>query len=154
MLEMQAMWLWPPGEGNGNPLQYSCLENSMDRGVWWATVHGVTKSQTQLSTRTHLHTHTHCSHHVQARAVSSLQAVCSPHKSKSKSRTIACSLLQNTWTVLFMSFIINFSLGYDSHFLCICMSINFYWILNIMNLTFLKAGFCFILLRSVEFSGK
>ena len=35
-----------PGEGNGNPLQYSCLENSMDRGAWWATVHGVTKSQT------------------------------------------------------------------------------------------------------------
>ena len=35
-----------PGEGNGNPLQYSCLENCMDRGAWWATVHGVTKSQT------------------------------------------------------------------------------------------------------------
>ena len=38
-----------PGEGNGNPLQYSFLENSMDRGTWWATVHGVAKSQTQLS---------------------------------------------------------------------------------------------------------
>ena len=37
------------GEGNGNPLQYSCLENSMDRGVWQATAHGVTKSRTQLS---------------------------------------------------------------------------------------------------------
>ena len=35
-----------PGEGNGNPLQYSCLENSKDRGVWWAIVHGVTKSDT------------------------------------------------------------------------------------------------------------
>ena len=35
-----------PGEGNGNPLQYSCLENSMDGGAWWATVHGVAKSQT------------------------------------------------------------------------------------------------------------
>ena len=35
-----------PGEGNSNPLHYSCLENSMDRGAWWATVHGVTKSQT------------------------------------------------------------------------------------------------------------
>ena len=34
------------GEGNGNPFQYSCLENPMDKGVWWATVHGVTKSQT------------------------------------------------------------------------------------------------------------
>ena len=38
-----------PGEGNGNPLQYSCLGNPMDGGTWWATVHGVTKSQTQLS---------------------------------------------------------------------------------------------------------
>ena len=37
-----------PGEGNGNPLQYSYLENPMDRGAWQATVHGVTKSQTQL----------------------------------------------------------------------------------------------------------
>ena len=36
-------------EGNGNPLQYSCLENPMDRGAWWAAVYGVTKSQTQLS---------------------------------------------------------------------------------------------------------
>ena len=38
-----------PGEGNGNPLQYSCLENFMDREAWQATVHGVTMSQTQLS---------------------------------------------------------------------------------------------------------
>ena len=38
-----------PGEGNGNPLQYSCLENPMDRGAWQATVHGVAKSPTQLS---------------------------------------------------------------------------------------------------------
>ena len=38
-----------PGGGNGNPLQYSCLENSMDRGAWWATVHGSQKSRTQLS---------------------------------------------------------------------------------------------------------
>ena len=37
------------GEGNGNPLQYTCLENSMDRETWWATVHGVTKSQTRMS---------------------------------------------------------------------------------------------------------
>ena len=36
------------GEGNGNLLQYYCLKNPMDRGIWWATVHGVTKSQTQL----------------------------------------------------------------------------------------------------------
>ena len=38
-----------PGVRNGNPFQYSCLENSMDRGVWWAIVHGATKSQTQLN---------------------------------------------------------------------------------------------------------
>ena len=39
-----------PGEGNGNPFHYSCLENSMYRGAWQATVHGVAKSQTRLST--------------------------------------------------------------------------------------------------------
>ena len=38
-----------PGEGSGNPLQYFCLENSMDGGAWWATVYGVRRSQTQLS---------------------------------------------------------------------------------------------------------
>ena len=38
-----------PGEGNGYALQYSCLENPMDREAWWATVHGVAKNQTQLS---------------------------------------------------------------------------------------------------------
>ena len=73
-----------PGEGNGNPLQCSCLENSMHRGAWWATVHGVTESRIQLkelskvkairdknffnypclgyitfSSYTHTHTHTH-----------------------------------------------------------------------------------------------
>ena len=42
-----------PGEGNGNPLQYSCLENPMDRGAWQAVVHGVAKSQTWLSDFTH-----------------------------------------------------------------------------------------------------
>ena len=41
-----------PGEGNGSPLQYSCLENPMDRGGWEAMVHGVAKSQTRLSTHT------------------------------------------------------------------------------------------------------
>ena len=44
-----------PGEGNGNPLQYSCLENPMDGGAWWATVHGVAKSWTRLSDFTSLH---------------------------------------------------------------------------------------------------
>ena len=40
-----------PGEGNGNPLQYSCLENPMDRGAWWATVHGVTRVRHNLATK-------------------------------------------------------------------------------------------------------
>ena len=44
-----------PGEGNGNPVQYSCLENPMDRGARWAAVHGATKSRTQLSPHS-----THC----------------------------------------------------------------------------------------------
>ena len=44
-----------PGEGNDNPLQYSCLENPMDRGAWQAKVHGVTKNLTRLS----IHVHTH-----------------------------------------------------------------------------------------------
>ena len=47
-----------PGEGDGTPLQYSCLENPMDGGAWWAAVHGVTKSWTRLSDFTftfHLH---------------------------------------------------------------------------------------------------
>ena len=45
-----------PGEWNGNPLQYSSLENPMDRGAWWATVCGITKSRTQLSVHTHAKT--------------------------------------------------------------------------------------------------
>ena len=60
-----SSWIWHcrgsvDGEGNGNPLQYSCLENPMDRGAWWATVYGVAKSLTRLSnTHSHTHTHTH-----------------------------------------------------------------------------------------------
>ena len=46
-----------PGVGNGNPLQYSCLENPVDRGAWRATVQGVTKSQTQLSEWAHTRIH-------------------------------------------------------------------------------------------------
>ena len=59
---MQEMWVQFPGsrrfpeEGNGNPFQYSCLENPMDRGAWQATVHGVEKSQTQLK-QLSMHTH-------------------------------------------------------------------------------------------------
>ena len=62
MQELGETWVWslgwedeeemasPPRGGDGNPLQYSCLENPMDRGAWWATIHGVAKSRTQQST--------------------------------------------------------------------------------------------------------
>ena len=59
---MQEKWVWSlgwedsPGEGNGNPLQYSCLENPMDGEAWWATVHGVTESRTRLSDFTFMDT--------------------------------------------------------------------------------------------------
>ena len=57
----------PPGEGNGNPLQYSCLENPMDRGAWQATVHGVTNSWTELSDY-HFHFH-FLQHHPQLKTL-------------------------------------------------------------------------------------
>ena len=44
-----------PGEGHGNPLQFSSLENPMERGVWWAIIHGVAQSQTRLKRQTHTH---------------------------------------------------------------------------------------------------
>ena len=52
-----------PWLGNGNPLQYSCLEISMDRGAWQTTVHDVTKKWTWLNVHTHTHTHTHTYSH-------------------------------------------------------------------------------------------
>ena len=61
MQETQETWVrslcqeHPPGEGNGNLLQYSCLESPMDRGAWWATVHGVAKSGARLSVHTCTH---------------------------------------------------------------------------------------------------
>ena len=69
---------WIPGLGrslggeNGNLLQYSSLVNPMDRGAWWAMAHGVTKSQTQLSTCAHTHTHTHT--HVHTRVLTHMCA--------------------------------------------------------------------------------
>ena len=60
-------WQRFPGVGNGNPLQYSCLENSIDRRAWWSIVHEVAKSQTDrhtdTDTQTHRHTHTHTHTH-------------------------------------------------------------------------------------------
>ena len=70
-----------PRVGNGNPLLYSCLENSMDRGVWQATVYGVAKNGTQLSmhvgtrARTHRHTHTHTHTHTSPILVSLIALV-------------------------------------------------------------------------------
>ena len=52
-----------PGKGNGPPLQYSCLRNPVDRGAWWASVHGVAKSWTQLNTHA-MWRIINCSHHV------------------------------------------------------------------------------------------
>ena len=52
-------WEDSPGEGNGNPFHYSCLENPMDRGAWWATVHGIAKSRTRLSDFTFTFTNSH-----------------------------------------------------------------------------------------------
>ena len=49
LVQLQPLTASLRGEGNGNPLQYSCLENPMDRGAWWAAVHGVAESWTRLS---------------------------------------------------------------------------------------------------------
>ena len=48
-IKNNVVYFLTSGEGNGTPLQYSCLENPVDRGAWWAAVHGVTRSQTRLS---------------------------------------------------------------------------------------------------------
>ena len=60
-----------PGIGNGNPLQYSCLENSMDRGVWQATVYGVAKNGIQLSMHVGAHAHTHTHTHMHTHTLTS-----------------------------------------------------------------------------------
>ena len=72
-----------PGERNGNPLQYSCLENPMDEGAWWATVHGVTKSRTRLSNFTHsLTLYLHYLHHSLASGQTTVRAHSPTHQKK------------------------------------------------------------------------
>ena len=61
MQEMQETQVEYPEGGNGNPLQYSCLEKPMDRGAWPVTVHGVTKSETWPTMHSHTHRYTHTS---------------------------------------------------------------------------------------------
>ena len=56
-LDLLTWFIMLLGEGNGNPLQFSCLENPMDRGAWWAAVHGVAKSRIRLSVFTFTLTH-------------------------------------------------------------------------------------------------
>ena len=82
-----------PGEGNGNPLQYSCLENSTGRGAWRATVHGVAESQTQL-TWLSMHTHIH------KNAMQSLESCCrKPRNSQIRESWNRASpmLLEGAW---------------------------------------------------------
>ena len=78
-----------PGEGNGNPLQYSCLENPMDRGAWWATVHMVTKSWTQLSDFTFTFTY-ELVYYSDYLSVSSVQFSCSVMSNSVTPWTAAC----------------------------------------------------------------
>ena len=101
-----------PGEGNGNALWYSCLENFMDRGGWWATVHGFTNSQTCLSDW-HFHFHSSQPLSTPSTPSSQLQAwACDPSlfnlvqatdSGKHKSHSVHCDplLLEN---LLVMSF--------------------------------------------------
>ena len=76
MQEMQETGFNPwvgkiPWKGNGYPLQYSSIENSIDRGVWWAKVHQVTKSWIQLSVCVHVHVRAHT--HTQTHSLKALE---------------------------------------------------------------------------------
>ena len=59
-LNCDGLYKHHPGEGNGNPLQYSCLENPMDGGAWWATVHG--SQESDATERLHFHFHINIKH--------------------------------------------------------------------------------------------
>ena len=72
-------WGRSPREGNGNPLQYSCQENSMNRRTWWASVHGFTKSRHNWGTNTHAHTHSLFLVSVQNISHYATKILCQPH---------------------------------------------------------------------------
>ena len=78
------------GEGNGTPLQYSCLENPMDGGAWWAAVHGVAKSQTRLSDFTFTFTFMHWRKKWQP------TPVFLPGESQGRGNLVGCSLWGRT----------------------------------------------------------
>ena len=106
-------WGRSPGEGKGNPLQYSCLENPTDWGAWWATVYGVTKSQTRLNDFTSLH-------------YPRTEAFILP-TSGSVGNWRVCKPLQlhHSWTLSStQSYFLQFSLGYWSHKLWVQISIS------------------------------
>ena len=77
-----------PGVGNGNLLQYSCQENAMDRGAWWATVHGVAKSWTRLSDWVCMHARAHT--HTQRRILVVYSYVKFKNKIKLKKNRLWC----------------------------------------------------------------
>ena len=92
-MQVQSLgWEDSPRVGNGNPLQYSCLENPMDRGAWRTAVHGATKSQKQLKhvcMYTHTHTHTHTQILFDEASINSL--------------VISMSLMKNDWTSVLLA---------------------------------------------------
>ena len=101
-----------PGEGNGNPLQYSCLENSMDRGAWWATVHGVTRVRHNVVTKPPPMIYYHCAlcitGHVHCRISSSISGVCplnSPQLRQSKTSLVIFDSTFSYWLSLLLSFL-------------------------------------------------
>ena len=65
-----------PGEGNGNPLQYSCLGNPMDRGAWWAIVHGVTRLRHDLATQQQQKQHPYCGEEVMGLQADVITSIC------------------------------------------------------------------------------
>ena len=92
----------PAGEGNGNPLQYSCLENPMDRGAWWATVHGVAESQTRRNDFTF--TFFHMLVTAAAKLLQSCPALCDPIDGSPPGSTIPGILQGRTLESVAISF--------------------------------------------------